>query len=222
MSTDRDVTGIVRSWLEMGATVLPDRVLDEVLDRLPATPQRRAWWPTWRPKTMSNAFKIMTAAAVLAAAMFGLGIPFLRSIQGPAAPASPTSSPLPYSWPGSLQAGTYSTRFAWNAPVRFTFTIPEGWQGRDVEVIKDPASRASEVGGSRGISVMFSLVGNVFTDPCGHVLSDPPIGSSVADLAMGLSNLPGTYSRPPKPAALAGYQGEYLEFTVREDIELRT
>ena len=42
MSTDRDVTRIVRSWLEEGVTALPDRVLDAVLDQLPATPQRRA------------------------------------------------------------------------------------------------------------------------------------------------------------------------------------
>ena len=38
MSTDRDVTRIVRSWLEEGVTALPDRVLDAVLDQLPATP----------------------------------------------------------------------------------------------------------------------------------------------------------------------------------------
>ena len=42
MSTDRDTTRIVRSWLEEGVTELPDRVLDAVLDQLPATPQRRA------------------------------------------------------------------------------------------------------------------------------------------------------------------------------------
>ena len=54
MSTDRDVTRIVRSWLEEGATALPDRVLDAVLDQLPATPQRRAWWPARRFREMNN------------------------------------------------------------------------------------------------------------------------------------------------------------------------
>jgi len=38
MSTDRDTTRIVRSWLDEGVTVLPDRVLDAVLDQVPATP----------------------------------------------------------------------------------------------------------------------------------------------------------------------------------------
>ena len=54
MSTDRDVTRIVRSWLEEGATALPDRVLDAVLDQLPATPQRRAWWPARRFREMNT------------------------------------------------------------------------------------------------------------------------------------------------------------------------
>ena len=48
MSTDRDTTRIVRSWLEEGVTALPDRVLDAVLDQVPATPQRRSWWPARR------------------------------------------------------------------------------------------------------------------------------------------------------------------------------
>ena len=42
MSAERDETRIVRSWLEEGVTVLPDRVLDAVLDQLPTTHQRRA------------------------------------------------------------------------------------------------------------------------------------------------------------------------------------
>ena len=28
MTTDRDITGVVRSWLEEGVTAMPDRVLD--------------------------------------------------------------------------------------------------------------------------------------------------------------------------------------------------
>ena len=35
-----DATRIVRSWLDEGVTQLPDRVLDAVLDEVPATPQR--------------------------------------------------------------------------------------------------------------------------------------------------------------------------------------
>ncbi|HSL32962.1 MAG TPA: hypothetical protein VK871_04880, partial [Candidatus Limnocylindrales bacterium] len=62
MSTDRDVTRIVRSWLEEGVRALPDRVLDTVLEQLPATPQRRSRWPT-RRFAVNNYAKVAIAAA---------------------------------------------------------------------------------------------------------------------------------------------------------------
>ena len=63
MSTDRDVTRIVRSWLEDGATALPDRVLDNVLDQLPATPQRRSWWPARRLREMNMPIRLALVTA---------------------------------------------------------------------------------------------------------------------------------------------------------------
>ncbi len=54
MSSDRDTTRIVRSWLEDGVTQLPDRVLDAVLDQVPATRQRRANWPALRFPIMNS------------------------------------------------------------------------------------------------------------------------------------------------------------------------
>ena len=48
MKPERDTTALVRSWLENGVTDLPDRVLDPVLDQLPATPQRRHAWQARR------------------------------------------------------------------------------------------------------------------------------------------------------------------------------
>ena len=56
MSTDRDTTRIVRSWLQDGATRLPDQVLDLVLDELPTIHQRRATrWPVRRPMDTEHA-----------------------------------------------------------------------------------------------------------------------------------------------------------------------
>ena len=48
MTTDLDTTRIVRSWLEEGPTTLPEALLDDVLERLPTTPRRRALRPAWR------------------------------------------------------------------------------------------------------------------------------------------------------------------------------
>jgi hypothetical protein len=108
MSTDRDITRIVRSWLDEGVTVLPDRVLDAVLDQVPSTPQRRAWWPARRLPTLNTYARFgLVAAAALLAGVVGIGI-YRNSVGGPAVPthsSTPSSSPSP-----DLIVGT------WTAP----------------------------------------------------------------------------------------------------------
>ena len=80
MSTDRDVTRIVRSWLEEGVTALPDRVLDSVLDQVPATPQRRVtWWPARRLPAMNNTFEDSPWRRLPSWRVALLGIRFLRA-----------------------------------------------------------------------------------------------------------------------------------------------
>ena len=109
MSTDRDVERIVRSWMDEGVTELPDRVLDLVLDRIPATSQRRPWWPARRFQTLNTyaRFGLVAAAVVLAAAV-GIGIygnsvghgPESTPTPLPAASASPTpvADPMVGNW----------------------------------------------------------------------------------------------------------------------------
>jgi hypothetical protein len=123
MSADRDVTRIVRSWLEDGATALPDRVLDNVLDLLPATPQRRPSWPVRRFRDMNTPFKLaIAAAAVVVVAIVGINLmPGNATVGGPgptpslspslSPPPSPSPSPSPARIPdGRLAAGTYTTQ----------------------------------------------------------------------------------------------------------------
>jgi hypothetical protein len=123
MSSDRDVTRIVRSWLEEGVSALPDRVLDAVLDQLPATPQRRSWWPARRLSEMNTPIKLaIAAAAVVVVAIAGIN---LLSIGGDIGGLGPTPSPSPSPTPmpsespspapsaalfpnGQLAAGSYA------------------------------------------------------------------------------------------------------------------
>ena len=92
MSTDRETTRIVRSWLEEGVTALPDRVLDAVLDQVPATPQRRSWWPARRSNGMNTYLKLFAAAAaVLVVAVVGYQV--LPRGGGPG--GQPTITPSP-------------------------------------------------------------------------------------------------------------------------------
>ena len=93
MSTDRDTTRIVRSWLEEGATALPDRVLDTVLDQIPATQQRRSWWPPRRLPNMNSYTRIgLGAAAAVAVVLAGIGLLGTRSDVGPATSPTPSSA----------------------------------------------------------------------------------------------------------------------------------
>jgi hypothetical protein len=93
MSSDRELTHIVRSWMEEGATVLPDRVLDDVLAQLPVTSQRRPWWRAWRTQLMNGTLKFAAVAvALVAVAAIGLAVYFSRPL-GPAATQSPGLSP---------------------------------------------------------------------------------------------------------------------------------
>jgi hypothetical protein len=96
VSTERDVTRIVRSWMDEGVTQLPDRVLDLVLDQIPATPQRHASWLARRFPPMNTYARLgLIAAAVLAVAIVGIGL-FGRSTDvGPTTSQSPSLAASP-------------------------------------------------------------------------------------------------------------------------------
>jgi hypothetical protein len=112
VSTDREVTRIVRSWLEEGVNALPDRVLDAVLDQVPATPQRRPWWPAWRLPYMNTSIRIaMAAVAVVVVALIAINLlPKTNGVGGPPSTPLPTSTVAPTSTaaPTSTSASTSS------------------------------------------------------------------------------------------------------------------
>ena len=94
MSSDRELTHIVRSWLEEGVNVLPDRVVDDVLAQLPVTSQRRPMWRAWRTRLMNSTMRFAAAgAAVLVVAAVALAVYFSRPAIAPAGSPSPGQSP---------------------------------------------------------------------------------------------------------------------------------
>ena len=119
MSTDLDTARIVRSWLEEeGRTTLPDWIRDGVMDRLPATPQRRSRGTAWRFLTMPTAAKTAIAAAAVILVAVG-AFALLPRDSGPGTP-SPSPTTVPTSAPtilstegikslrnGPIAAGTY-------------------------------------------------------------------------------------------------------------------
>jgi hypothetical protein len=150
MSSDRDVTRIVRSWIREDGHESADRVLDSVLDQLDTTPQRRAGWPARRTPTM-NKFVVFGLGAAAVVVLLFVGAQLFGSPSGGTGGpgATPTATPEPTtpepttpepdaefpSWyppaavadangAGILSSGTHTTK-AFDPG--FSFSAPEGW-----------------------------------------------------------------------------------------------
>jgi hypothetical protein len=230
MSTDRDTTRIVRSWLEVGATALPDRVLDAVLDQLPATQQRRSWGPARRFLDMNTSIKLaIAAAAVVVVAAAGIYlIPRgggLNGGPGPSSSPSPTPSPIVDFSGGSFVPGTtYAITDPCCVVSRLTFTIPAtGWNAP-----LEPWRIGKEV--PAGESDIFDLyvtprrVDNIYTGGCHWRGTErvPPVGPTVDDLATAMFEEAGPGASPPTDVTVGGHPGKKVEWSIPEDLDMAT
>jgi hypothetical protein len=212
MSTDRDTTRIVRSWLEEGVTALPDRVLDAVLDQVPATSQRRSWWAARRFSMNAYVKLIATAAALLVVAVVGYNVIPGGGRGGGPTPiptASPvaTVAPLPLIDGIALAAGDYVTGSPF--PVRITATVPAGWKGW----VAGPYF-ANLYSSAPTAGIYLVLPNMVSTDPCDYTKGFTDIGGpSVNDLAVALRHVPGLLVTNIASASVGGYSGTSLVVT---------
>jgi hypothetical protein len=221
MTSDRETARVVRSWLEEGVTALPDRVLDDVLDQLPRTRQRRAWWPRWAlPRLNKSAGLALAGAAVVVVAIFGAT--YLSTGGGvgglPGEPV-PTSAVSPRPLPGTnvrLAGGTYVLDDPF--PVPMILEVPRGWSSCGVGDLEVGVC----VDATSGIA--FQIIENVVVDPCdqSRVMLDPPVGPSVEDLVTAISNLPGFEATEPIEIRMGRFAGQQLVVTApaRPDCEL--
>lgn len=216
MSTDRDTTRIVRSWLRTDGYESADRVLDAVLEQLDTTPQRRVtWWPARRLPEMHTMMKLsLAAAAVVVAALLGYNYLVAPNVGGPRlGDPTPTPPPLPTPTPaplnqerGALAPGSYAIGDL--IPERIVFTVPAGWEQLTV-----PATIWSAAGSNANLG--FATVKNLVVDPCapGLGLQDPAVGPSVDDLATAMAQLPGMEATTPTDVTLGGFAGKQMELT---------
>jgi hypothetical protein len=230
MSTDRDVTRIVRSWLDEGVTQLPDRVLDAVLDQVPTTSQRRAWWPARRFPIMNNTVRIaVAAAAVVVVALIGIQLFGGPNVGGlgpsPSQSESPTLAPTPSPVPtvaafpptGELAIGRHSMTLA---GVRLSIEIPTaGWVSNGEFGIDKGNFQSGTPDAAGFILWPTSAADNVYADPCSSTKLSPPAGPSAAELAAAVASVPGIdLVSGPSEVSVGGYPAQHLVITVPEDI----
>ena len=233
MSSDRDVTRIVRSWLRTDEHESADRVLDTVLVLLDTTPQRRPWWPAWRIANMNIYAKLAAAAAaVLVVAVVGLMFfPRNTGVAGPGATPSikPSASPLPTPTPapsaaavfpaaGSLAPGRQS--FTENG-IAFSMEVPVGWSssGIDCPQCATNAGWISKGAETTPGAIWMPIWGvkGVASDPCGHVAA--PAAASAKELAAAVAGLPGVdVVTPPEDVTVGGRAARHVVIRVRNDI----
>jgi hypothetical protein len=228
MHSEPDVTRVVRSWLRTDEHESADRVLDNVLNLLDTTQQRRSWWPAWRLSDMHTYAKFaIAAAAVVVVAVVGINLlPASGGGGGGGLVVSPSPSPTPrpsasstpaseFPPPGPLAAGTHRAVID-GVPLSFIVPSP-GWTSPE----GGNSINKGEYGQSDSLSVIFwwSAPENVYADPCAHTPLSPPPSTTAAGLAAAVATIPGTdLVTGPSSIDVDGHPARYVVLKIREDL----
>ena len=242
MTTERELTGAVRAWLEEGATRLPDRVLDAVLEEVPAIPQRGPVWQIWRPAARRRTLGVAAAVAavvltITAVSRFlpspapGFGNNGPSSGPGVSAEPSPSPSPsptefLPAPSAAALEvpsAGTMVGRYVWtnlNATgIDVEFTAPPRWTSCC-------GGYTQQADGTTQFMVW--QVGVIYPDPCTRPTIPDEVAMTVQDHVnafraqrgrMPVRAAPSASAQPlaPEPTTVGGFSGTRLQVQVPFD-----
>lgn len=228
MSVDPETTRIVRSWLDEGVTRLPDRVLDAVVDQVPATRQRRAtWWPVRRIHSMNTMLKFGLAAAVVVAVAVLIGFNYLGStnVGGPGLDAStPTPDPTPeptLTQPSPTPAGLLpeGPHVLVEEGVPMTVTIPApDWYGEPGDGILIKSDQADPPDGAG--MIVFADEGDisVYGDPCDWLSTRPDTPAATVDeVVTALASQPSRDASEPVDVTVDGYAGKSITLRVPDD-----
>lgn len=174
MNSERsDGERALREWFHDGPTVMPDRVIDVIANRIAREPQRSRWRFRGRPFMTTPTKLAAGLAAVLLVAV--LGYTLLPRQPGPGGDPSPPPSPEPTTVAtepvidlpdGPLDAGRYRIRPLPDDPdlgdLELVADIPAGWQGhRDIPALVSPGADNND-----GVLIGFMKADTLFSDPC--------------------------------------------------------
>lgn len=244
MSTNRETTSIVRSWLEDGATRLPERVLDAVLDELPATPQRRVrWWPARRiePTNAMLTYGLVAAIVVAVAILIGINAVGTPNVGGPgldawsptpeasvaeasatlSADASASADPV-----GDLPRGPFvltdgEVDGMVNVPT--TLTIPgPGWYGqRGDGILMNIPEQLDFSDGDAGMIGPFTGDIYVPADPCEWTTTMPDTPATTVDEVVAALQAQATRdASEPVDITVDGRNGKSITLRTPDDVNL--
>lgn len=227
MSVDPETTRVVRSWLDEGVTRLPDRVLDAVLDQVPATPQRRAGWPARRFPFMNKIAGFgLAAAAVIAVVLIGvqlLGSP--GNVGGPdgespspepssAEPSAAPSSAEPSSAAEGIPQGPFVVTSS-DDPVQVTVDIASsGWaplSAFDAVTKDDDGLDPPETVGAAFLAWGWPAGAefNVYEDPCLWSTTAPETPATTPEeIAAAFASQASTNATEPVDVTVGGFAGK--------------
>ncbi len=195
MSSDHDVTRIVKSWLEQEGSGVPDHVLQAVAELLPRTTQRRPTRLAWRFPLTRPRFAIagVTLIALLSIGAYAVG-------SRPSAVVTPTASPAPTVSPGASPTEPVAGQ-ALAAHQQYHFSVgainvgfgpmPLAWvqDGWRVTVAQPDMTILSNADGSRSFG--FAIVQDLYADPCHWTQGtvQPSVGPAVDDLVASMTDV---------------------------------
>ena len=209
---------VIESWLDLEVDREdPDGVLDRVINRLDATPQRRAGWLARRLSVMKHkSVRYGLAAAVVIAAV-ALGASLLpRDTGAPDATPSPSAQPL--AGTTELAAGTYFVHE--DFPVRITFAVPtDGWHNYVWESGAAAANTRALCSNPRcdppdAAGIGFYRITGIPADACNPGFDRLDVGPTIQDLADALAEQPRRTATTPTETTLGGFPAMYVELRV--------
>jgi hypothetical protein len=221
--------------MDEGVTALPDRVLDLVLDQLPATPQRRASWLARRFPVMNTNIARIGIAAVAVVVIAVVGINLLPGSPAPGGEpnASPSVSPSvaePSTEPSTAAGLPVGSSFVLadgqpsgneTSSLVMTVTIPApGWDGApdDGILVKNDNADPPEGSGMivwAGVDHLY-----VYGDPCHWSSTRPETPSTTVDeVAAALAAQASRDASAPVDITLDGYAGKAITLHVPDDAD---
>ena len=210
MRMDRDRgEDALRSFLDDGATTLPDRMLDAVLDGVATTPQHgtsRLGWLASAPLVWGGIAAAMLVFAVVVGG--NLRQPWL--VGEPPTSAAPTPIvAVDLQEFVELPAGRYAVPPPY--PSNISFEVPSGWSSCSASRYEQAVCLTTP-GGNPPIAISFLIIENVMADPCGDP-PDPPVGPGLDDLATAISSMRGFTATPIARLTVDGHDARELTVT---------